>query len=261
LANIYIQLSGSAPITTPGPFNIYQQFVNPSNLIEANVPVDILKLANQQYAILDSTTQIILVNMNPACRGKSLTLNVPLIAPTPTPTPSSTPGVTPTPTATTTPTLTPTTTPTKTPTATPTQTVTPTLTSTPTVSQAGRATVTINLTIDSGNTGYTQIYTGSIGSYSLQNTLRTNGSTYTFTLPVGARFYTSTVQQTRAQSYQVAEAIFLINDAADAGSPYIQSTLGAACDLISVPLYGGDGHPILTYPNTYVVNTFIGNQR
>jgi hypothetical protein len=257
-AYVYVKLTSG---TTPGPFNIYEQSVNPSNLLEANVARSSL-IAGINYNLNSPTsTQIAIVNMNPACRGNSLYVNIPIIPPTPTPTLTPTPFTTPTLTPTRTPTKTPTPTITSTPTNTPSPTLTPTPTNTPTVSQAARATVTVNLTIDAGNTGYTQIYTGSIGNYSLQSTLLTNGSSYTFNLPVGARFYTSTVQQTRAQSGQVAEAIFLINDSPDANINYIQSTLGAAAELISVPLYGGDGHPTGSYPNTYVVNTYIGTQR
>jgi hypothetical protein len=255
LASVYVQLTSGA---TPGPFNVYEQSVN-GNLLEANVSAERLRAPNFQYTIQPTTTQIVLLNMNPACRGNSLTVTVPGV--TPTPTPSSTPNLTATPTPTRTQTSTPTPTNTQTPTQTATAGPTPTPTNTPTLTQAARATVTVNLTIDSGNTGYTQIYTSGSSGYTLQNTLLTNGSTYTFTVALNDRFYTSTVQQTRAFSYQVAEAIFLINGAADAGSPYIQSTLGAAAELISVPLYGGDGHPTGSYPNTYVVNTYIGNQR
>jgi hypothetical protein len=95
----------------------------------------------------------------------------------------------------------------------------------------------------------------------LRSTLTTNGSSYNLVIPTGTRFYTITVQQSRAFSYQVAEAIFFINGIQDAASPYIQTNLGSACELISVPLYGGDGHPIATFGNTYTVNTYIGNQR
>lgn len=256
MASIYVQLTSG---TTPGPFNVYEQSVNASNLLESNVSAERLRAPNFQYTIQPTTTQIVLLNMNPACRGNLLTVTVPGVTPTPTPsqTPNTTPTLTPTTTATPTPTIT--LTPTLSPTQTPT--ITPTPTNTPTVTQAPKATVTVNLTIDSGNTGYTQIYTSGSAGYTLQSTLLTNGSTFTFTVVPGDRFYTSTVQQTRAFSYQVAQAIFLINGTADAGSPYIQSTLGAAAELISVPLYGGDGHPAPTYPNTYVVNTYIGNQR
>jgi hypothetical protein len=259
LASVYVQITSG---TTPGPFNLYEQTIN-GNLIAANVSVDTLRAPFQSYSIQPTTTQIVLVNMNPACKGNSLTVAVPNPATTPTPTITSTATPNLSPTLTQTATSTRTLTPTLTSTATQTITPTPTQTSTPTptTSQAARATITVNLTIDTGNTGYTQIYTSGSSGYSLLSTLSTNGSSYSFTTTPGNRFYTSTVQQTRAQSYQVAEAIFLINGSADAGSPYIQSTLGAACELISVPLYGGDGHPTPSYPNTYVVNTYIGNQR
>ena len=259
MALIYLQLTSG---TTPGPFNIYEQSVN-GNLIQENVPVATLQASNLQYAISDTTTQIVLKNMNPACNGKIVT--VPVVGLTPTPTPSFTPfsTATPSPTATATPTqtLTPTITPglTQTPTPTPTQTLTPTIT--PTTTTTPNVTVTVNLTIDSGNTGYTQIYSSGSSGYTLRSTLTTNGSSYNLIVPTNTRFYTITVQQSRAFSYQVAEAIFSINGTPDAASPYIQPNLGSACELISVPLYGGDGHPTATYPNTYTVNTYIGNQR
>jgi hypothetical protein len=260
LAAVYVQITSG---TTPGPFNVYEQFVNASNLLESNVSAERLRAPNFQYTIQPTTTQLILVNMNPACRGNLVTIDVPNPATTPTPTITSTatPNLSPTLTQTQTATRTASPTPTSTATRTPTPTPPATNTPTPTTSQAARATVTVNLTIDSGNTGYTQIYTSGSAGYALQSTLLTNGSTYTFTVAPGDRFYTSTVQQTRAQSGQVAEAIFLINGSPDANINYIQTTLGAAAELISVPLYGGDGHPTPTYPNTYVVNTYIGTQR
>jgi hypothetical protein len=255
-AQVYVHLTSG---TTPGPFNIYEQSVN-GNRLEANVTLDRLR-QGIKYNYQPTTTQIVVVNMNPACRGNSLAVTIP--GATPTPTPSPTPNTTPTLTPTKTPTNTPTPTVTQTLTSTPTPTLTPTQTNTPTPSSPARATITVNLTIDTGNTGYTQVYyaTGSGGPLTLQNTLLTNGSSTTFTIPSGNKMYTITYQQTRAQSYQVAEAVFLINGSADAGSPYIQSTLGAACELISVPIYGGDGHPTLTGGNIYTVNTYIGNQR
>lgn len=256
-AQVYVHLISG---TTPGPFNIYEQSVN-GNLLESNVPRSRL-IDGINYPYQPTTTQIVVVNMNPACKGTSLAVTIPGGL-TPTPTPTSTPNTTPTLTPTITPTRTPTPTITPTLTSTPTPTLTPTITLTPTPSQAPKATITVNLTIDTGNTGYTQIYyaTGSGGPLTLQNTLLTNGSSTTFTIPSGNKMYTITYQQTRAFSYQVAEAIFLINGAADAGSPYIQSTLNAPCELISVSIYGGDGHPTVTAGNSYVVNTYIGNQR
>ena len=256
MAQVYVHLISG---TTPGPFNIYEQSVN-GNLLESNVPRSRL-IDGINYPYQPTTTQIVVVNMNPACRGNSLAVTIPGI--TPTPTPSPTPNTTPTLTPTITPTRTPTPTITPTLTSTPSPTLTPTVTFTPTPSQAAKATITVNLTIDSGNTGYTQIYyaTGSGGPLILQNTLLTNGSSSTFSIPSGNRFYTITYQQTREQSYQVAQAIFSINGTPDAGSPYIQSLLGAPCELISVLIYGGDGHPTVTAGNIYVVNTYIGNQR
>jgi hypothetical protein len=261
LARIYLQLSGS--VTTPGPFNIYQQSISDSNLIQENVSVATLQLANVQYIISDSTTQMVLKNMNPACKGKYVT--VPVVGLAPTPTPSFTPYATATPSATTTltptPTLTATLTPglTQTPTPPPTATATPTLTPTPTA--VASVTIPVTLTIDVGNTGYTQIYASGSSGYTLKSTLTTNGSSYNLVVTTGTKFFTVTVQQSRAYSYQVAEAILNVNGVPDAASPYIQTNIGSAAETISVATYGGDGHPTATYPNTYSINTYIGNQR
>ena len=257
MANIYVQLTTG---TTPGPFTVYADTVN-SNPIEMNVSAARLR-SSITYNITPAPTKIILVNSNPACNNAyGIEVTVPGV--TPTPTPTTTPNTTPTPspTLTTTPTLTPTITPTLTSTLTPTN--TPTLTATQTVSATpSQVNVTINLTIDSGNSGYTQIYypltTG--GALGLRQTLTTSG-TANITVPTGNRFYVVTVQQTRVFDYQVSEIVYSVNSTPDAGSPYIQTNLGAQNELVNVPLYGGDGHPIVTYGNSYVVDTYIGNPR
>ena len=256
MANIYVQLTEG---TSPGPYTVYADTIN-SNPVEMNVSAARLR-ASITYDITPTPTRIILVNSNPACNN-AYSVNVTVPGITPTPTPSSTPFTTPTVTQTVTPTSTPTLTVTATPTLTPTQTVTPTKTLTPTPSSAPFVPITINLTIDSGNTGYTQIYYPLTdgGALALRQTLTTSGTT-TINVPTGNRFYVITLQQTRVYDYQLSEIIYRINSIPDAGSPYLQSNLNFQNILSNVPLYGGAGYPTVTFGNSYVVDTYIGNQR
>jgi hypothetical protein len=256
LANIYVQLTGG---TSPGPYTVYADTTN-SNPVEMNVSATRLR-ASITYDITPTPTRIILVNSNPACNNAySVEVTVPGI--TPTPTPTSTPNTTPTLTPTLTPTFTPTTTLTPTPTLTATQTVTPTRTLTPTPSSAPFVPIIINLTIDAGNSGYTQIYYPLVdgGALALRQTLTSTGTT-TINVPTGNTFYVITLQQTRVFDYQVSQINYRINGTPDAGSPYLQSNLGFQNILSNVPLYGGAGYPTVTFGNSYIVDTFIGNQR
>lgn len=244
--------------TSPGPYTIYADTID-SNPIEMNVTATRLR-DSIVCTVTPQPTKFIIVNNNPACNNRYIvSVNAPAPPATPTPTGTPNPSPTMTPTLTSTNTQTPTPSPTNTPTPTIAPTQTPTLTATP--STPTLVPVRVNLTIDSGNTGYTQIYASGSTGYTLKSTLTTNGSSYNLVIPTGTRFYTITVQQSRAFSYQVAEAIFIINGSQDAASPYIQTNLGSACELISVPIYNGDGHPAVTYGNSYTVNTYIGNQR
>ena len=256
MANIYVQLTGG---TSPGPYTVYADTIN-SNPIEMNVSATRL-IASITYNIIPTPTKIILVNSNPACNNAfSMEVTVPGI--TPTPTQTSTPNATPTQTPTLTPTFTPTLTLTPTPTLTATHTVTPTPTLTPTPSSIPFVPITINLTIDAGNTGYTQIHypLTNGGAVLLRQTLTSTGTT-TINVPTGNTFYVITTQQTRVYNYQLSQINYRINGTPDAGSPYLQSTLGAQNILSNIPLYGGAGYPTVTYGNSYVVDTFIGNQR
>ena len=254
--------------TSPGPYTVYADTVD-SNPIEMNVPA--IRLRNGViYTVTPQPSQFIIVNNNPACNNKYA---VSVAAPAPTPTPTSTP--TPNPSPTQTPTLTPTNTLTQTPTQTTTQTLTATPTSTlgaiptptPTITPTITSTnsplvpVTVNLTVDAGNTGYTQIYYSltHLGSPTLQQTLTTTGTT-TFNIPSGNRFYVLTLQQSRAYNYQLSEIIYNVNGVPDANSPYL-TTINVPNELKSVPTYGGTGYPTITSGNSYVVDTFIGNQR
>ena len=55
--------------------------------------------------------------------------------------------------------------------------------------------------------------------------------------------------------------IFNINGVPDINSPYLKG-LNVENKLASIPTYGGpNGYPSVTLGNTYVVDTFIGNQR
>jgi hypothetical protein len=224
-----------------------------------NVPA--VRLRNSViYTVTPQPTKFIIVNNNPACNNQYVvSVAAPSPPATPTPSPTNNPSPTPTPTITGTPTSTPTPTPSPTNTPTIAPTLTPTLTATST--PAALVPVTVNLTIDAGNTGYTEIYYPSINGGSLikQQTLTTSGTT-TFNVPSGNRFYVITLQQSRAYTYQLSEIIYSINGVPDVNSPYLKG-LNVPNELISVPTYGGDGHPLITLGNTYIVDTFIGNQR
>ena len=242
--------------TSPGPYTVYADTVD-SNPIEMNVPA--IRLRNGViYTVTPQPSQFIVVNNNPACNNKYA---VSVAAPAPPPTPTATPVSTNTPTNT--PTLTATPTPTPTPTLTPTITSVPlTPTPTPTVTSAAPVSVTVNLTIDPGNTGYTEIYYSPTYNVtpSLQQTLTTSG-TFTFNVFNTNTFYVITKQLSRAYNYQLSEIIFNINGVPDINSPYLKG-LNVENKLASIPTYGGpNGYPSVTLGNTYVVDTFIGNQR
>ena len=254
--------------TSPGPYTVYADTVD-SNPIEMNIPA--IRLRNGViYTVTPQPSQFIVVNNNPACNNKyavSVAAPAPPATPTPTGTSNPAPTLTPTLTSTETPTQTPTNTltptqqPTPTPTANVTQTPTPTITPTITSTNSPLVPVTVNLTVDAGNTGYTQIYYSltHLGSPTLQQTLTTTGTT-TFNIPSGNRFYVLTLQQSRAYNYQLSEIIYSINGVPDANSPYL-TTINVPNELKSVPTYGGTGYPTITSGNSYVVDTFIGNQR
>jgi hypothetical protein len=222
-----------------------------------NVPA--IRLRNGViYTVTPQPSQFIVVNNNPACNNKyAVSVSAPAPPATPTPTPVSTN------TPTNTPTLTATPTPTPTPTLTPTITSVPlTPTPTPTVTSAAPVSVTVNLTIDPGNTGYTEIYYSPTynGPLTLQQTLTTSG-TFTFNVFNTNKFYVITKQLSRAYNYQLSEIIYNVNGVPDVNSPYL-ATINVENKLASIPTYGSpNGYPTITSGNTYVVDTFIGNQR
>jgi len=244
--------------TSPGPYTVYADTVD-SNPIEMNIPA--VRLRNGViYTVTPQPSQFIIVNNNPACNNKyAVSVAAPAPPPTPTPTGTSNPTATPTPTITATNTQTPSQTPT--PTNTPTIVPTSTPTQTPTVTSAPPVSVTVNLTIDPGNTGYTEIYYSPTynGPLTLQQTLTTSG-TATFNVFSTNKFYVITKQLSRAYNYQLSEIIYNVNGVPDVNSPYL-ATINVANELKSVPTYGGTGYPTITSGNTYVVDTFIGDQR
>ena len=58
----------------------------------------------------------------------------------------------------------------------------------------------------------------------------------------------------------IKEIIYNVNGVPDVNSPYL-ATINVANELKSVSTYGGTGYPTITSGNTYVVDTFIGDQR
>ena len=245
--NVYIQLD-STKAFGPGPYNIYYRDSS-NNLVFREGPLSTEDLiAGQNYSLPDSTQIISVKSINPACNGfiKDVIIQAfPDPSPTPTPTPTTTPFLSPTVTPTTTPSVT--LTPSITPTRTPVPTITPTITPTPSIPQIF---VTVNLTIDSGNTGYTQIYNNNTGN--LLFSMNTNGSTYTFSLASGISYRVETIIQTRIFSTNVAQINNYVNGIADAGSPYISNILNTPAIIVPTTLIAG---------NSYVVNTFVGAQR
>ena len=285
--NVYIQLD-STKAFGPGPYNIYYRGLN-NNLVFLEGPLTTSELiAGQNYSIPDNIQVISLKSINPACNGfiKDVAISS---FPSPTPTPTITPSITitptvtpsititPTPTLTPTPflspqatptvtpsitvsptvtpsiTVSPTVTPTRTPSITPsialspTPTLTPTITPTPSLPQVS---VTVNLTIDSGNTGYTQIYNNNTGN--LLFSMNTNGSTYTFSLASGISYRVETVIQSRIFSTNVAQINNYVNGIADAGSPYLNFNLNTPAIIAPTAV---------SFGNSYTVNTFVGAQR
>ena len=181
------------------------------------------------------------------------------ITPTPTPflspqaTPTVTPSITITPTVTPSITITPTISPTRTPSITPSITISPSPPPTPTITPSPslpQVSVTVNLYIDSGNTGYTQIYNNNTST--LLHSMNTNGSTYTFSLTSGISYRVETVIQSRIFLTNVAQINNYINGIADAGSPYISNILNTPAIIVPTAVSSG---------NSYVVNTFVGAQR
>ena len=285
--NVYIQLD-STKAFGPGPYNIYYRDLN-NNLVFIEGPLTTSELiAGQNYSIPNNVQVISLKSINPACNGfikdvaissfpsptppptvtpsitatptvtPSITITpTPTLTPTPFLSPQATPTVTPsitiTPTVTPSITITPTITPTRTPSITPSITISPSPPPTPTITPSPslpQVSVTVNLIIDSGNTGYTQIYNNNTST--LLHSMNTNGSTYTFSLTSGISYRVETVIQSRIFSTNVAQINNYINGIADVGSPYISSILNTPAIIVPTAVSSG---------NSYTVNTFVGAQR
>lgn len=277
--NVYIQLD-STKAFGPGPYNIYYRDLN-NNLVFLEGPLTTSELiAGQNYSVPNTVQVISLKSINPACNGfiKDVAISS---FPSPTPTPTITPSITITPTITPSITITPTPTPflspqatptitpsitvspsitpsiavspTRTPSITPSITVSPSPTPTPSITPSPslpQVSVTVNLTIDSGNTGYTQIYNNNTST--LLHSMNTNGSTYTFSLTSGISYRVETVIQSRIFLTNVAQINNYINGIADVGSPYISSILNTPAIIVPTAVSSG---------NSYTVNTFVGAQR
>ena len=249
--NVYIQLD-STKAFGPGPYNIYYRDLN-NNLVFIEGPLTTSELiAGQNYSIPNNVQVISLKSINPACNGfiKDVAISS---FPSPTPTPTITPSITITPTITPSITITPTITPTRTPSITPSITISPSPPPTPTITPSPslpQVSVTVNLTIDSGNTGYTQIYNNNTST--LLHSMNTNGSTYTFSLTSGISYRVETVIQSRIFLTNVAQINNYENGIADAGSPYLNFNLNTPAIIIPTTVISG---------NSYTVNTFVGAQR
>ena len=247
MANIdaYIRLLSG---TSPGPYNLYYRDTNDS-LVFREGPLTLTELYSTIFiTVPDTTSTITIRNINPACKSFQKDVDI-VIAPEPSPTPTST--VTPTPTTTNnltpTPTITSTPTPAPTSTITPTPTTTPTNTPTPSTPLVG---ITVTLTIDSGNTGVTQIYRTS--PLQLLGTLSASGTSTTVFIPSGAQFFVQTILQARQFATDVAQLNLYSNGIPDASTPYIETLLNTPKQTVSTVAISG---------NTYLVNTFLGSIR
>ena len=261
MANVdaYVRmLTGSGP----GPYNIYYRTSNGIvNFFDG--PFTLQQLYNTEFISVPAETQTLLVkNINPACNSytKEKIIQISL-----TPTPTSTTTPTATPTETPNASLTPT--PTQTLTNTPTNTNTPTVTSTPTNTATNTPTpslplvgININLTIDSGNTGFIRIYRAD--TTTLLATLSNNGASTTVFLPSGTLYYAQIVHQSRQFVTDVAQMNHYINGIADICSPYVEETLNTLKTLSCPAQFGGaNGYPSVSYGGTYTINAFLGSRR
>lgn len=242
---VTITLSGNS--TSPGPYNVYDY--NVGTLLASNQSLLTLQ-AGIQRNVPDSTTQISIVNMNPACLGKTIIRTIQNVSPTPTP--SKTPNASTSPTPTVTPTATPSIT--RTPSITPTVTRTPSITPTPTVTPSiPQVTITINLTVDAGNTGNVTLYNGS--GIQIGSSISTTGI-YNYSIANNTQFYIVALHTSKAFSYQMSTIYNYINSSPDACSPYYQTALSPAENKTYC-----SGYTTATIGNSYSLSVFFGNQR
>lgn len=251
MANIdaYVRFTSG---NSPGPYNLYYRDTN-NSLVFREGPLTLNELYSTIFiTVPDTTSTITIRNINPACKSFQKDVDIvitpaPSLTPTPTltVTPSSTFNATPTPTQTGTPANTPTNTPTLTQTPTPTVTSTPPIT--PSVPLVG---ITVTLTIDSGNTGVTQIYRAD--TTQLLGTLSSTGTSTTVFIPSGVQFFVQTILQTRQFATDVAQLNLYSNGIPDAATPYIET-------LLNTPKR--TNNTTANINNTYLVNTFLGSIR
>jgi hypothetical protein len=261
LANIdaYVRLLSG---TSPGPYNLYYRNEN-NGLIFREGPLTLNELYSTIFiTVPDTTKSVTLRNINPACNSFEKDVDI-LITPAPSATPFSTPTNTPTSTLNASPTPTKTPDPTITPTITPSVTITSTPNSTPTNTPTpSRPLVGINvtLTIDSGNSGVTQIYRAD--TTQLLGTLSSSGESTTVFVPSGTKFFIQTILQTRQFSTDVAQINLYTNGIADVCSPYVETVLNTPLKTICVASYTApDYYPTATSGNVYLANTFLGSRR
>ena len=238
--------------TGPGPYNLYYRDTN-NTLIFREGPLTLNELYSTIFITVPETTKTVtLRNINPACNSYQKDIDI-VITPSPSLTPTQTQTVTPSPTFNATPTQTQTQTPTFTPTSTPTSTpastpaVTPTQTTTPSTPLVG---ITVTLTIDSGNSGVTQIYRAD--TTQLLGTLSSTGTSTTVFIPSGVQFFVQTILQNRQFATDVAQLNLYVNGIPDAATPYVET-------LLNTPKR--TNNTTANIGNTYLVNTFLGSRR
>jgi hypothetical protein len=238
--------------TGPGPYNLYYRDTN-NALVFREGPLTLNELYSTIFiTVPEATKTVTLRNINPACSSYQKDVDI-LITPSPSLTPTQTQTVTPSPTFNATPTQTQTVTtsqtgtPTSTPAATPASTPSSTPAVTPSTPLVG---ITVTLTIDSGNSGVTQIYRAD--TTQLLGTLSSTGTSTTVFIPSGVQFFVQTILQNRQFATDVAQLNLYVNGIPDAATPYVET-------LLNTPKR--TNNTVATIGNTYLVNTFLGSRR
>jgi hypothetical protein len=238
--------------TGPGPYNLYYRDTN-NALVFREGPLTLNELYSTIFiTVPEATRTVTLRNINPACSSYQKDVDI-LITPSPSLTPTQTQTVTPSPTFNATPSPTQTQTPTFTPTGTPAVTPSPTPNATPTQTQTPSTPlvgITVTLTIDSGNSGVTQIYRAD--TTQLLGTLSSTGTSTTVFIPSGVQFFVQTILQNRQFATDVAQLNLYVNGIPDAATPYVET-------LLNTPKR--TNNTVATIGNTYLVNTFLGSRR
>ena len=238
--------------TGPGPYNLYYRDTN-NALVFREGPLTLNELYSTIFiTVPEATRTVTLRNINPACSSYQKDVDI-LITPSPSLTPTQTQTVTPSPTFNATPSPTQTQTPTGTPASTPASTPSPTPNATPTQTQTPSTPlvgITVTLTIDSGNSGVTQIYRAD--TTQLLGTLSSTGTSTTVFIPSGVQFFVQTILQNRQFATDVAQLNLYVNGIPDAATPYVET-------LLNTPKR--TNNTVATIGNTYLVNTFLGSRR